>query len=562
MAAIAALAVAWALIMHGMGWAQESNYAQVRALAHGNAEIDQYHWETKDKAWMNGHFYSVKAPGLTMFTLPAYLVADAAGQGIVNGAVANAEKADTLHWGGTPAPPYSEAGFNAKRAWHVQAEDRLGAPVIWFLTLFGALLPAVIMLLLVRRLGDVFEPGFGTVAAVTLGLCTMLMTFASEYFSHVAAAALVFGAFALLYRERQGEPRPWLTGMAGLLAGLAVTFEYPLGLAGIVLFVYALSREQQRLPRAATYSAGAVLGALPVLAFNQWAFGSPLEFAYSNAVAVQGFSGHDVLGLNSAGFFGITSPKPAAAVDLLFASRGLLAITPVIAMAVAGAIAMRRSPHRAEANVILAVAAVYFLYNCGYWLPFGGGTPGPRFLIPTLPFLGLGLATAWKRWPALTLGLAIPSAVFMVLATITLPLIGDNGTAVWGDRFLSGEFEHTLLTALGVHDGWYSLTPVLIGCVLAVWFAVRATPAVDWGRVPARFTLGAVALWAVVSAVGPTVSGDPSTPLSHGETSLEIIGVGAGAAVLTLALLRYRGRRLAPAPGAGAPVPVAIGESS
>jgi 4-amino-4-deoxy-L-arabinose transferase-like glycosyltransferase len=561
-AAIAALAIAWALIMHGMGWAQESNYAQVRALAHGKAEIDQYQWETKDKAWMQGHFYAVKAPGLAIFTLPAYLLADAAGKGLVKGAVANAERADTLHWGGMPAPPYAEAGFSAKRAWHASAEDRLSAPVIWFLMLFGALLPALIMLLLVRRLGDVIEPGLGTAAAVTLGLCTMLMTFASEYFSHVMAATLVFGAFALLYRERQGEPRPWLTALAGLLAGLAVTFEYPLGLVGVVLFAYALSRDHLRLPRAAAYAGGALLGALPVLAFNQWAFGSPLEFAYSNAVAVQGFDGHAVLGLNSAGFFGITSPKPSAAVDLLFSSRGLLTITPVIAMAVAGAIAMRRSLHRAEANVILAVAAVYFAYNCGYWLPFGGGTPGPRFLIPTLPFLGLGLATAWKRWPALTLGLAIPSAVFMIPATITLPLIGDNGTSVWGDRVISGEFENTLLTALGVHNGWYAITPVLVGCVLAVWFAARATPALDWGRAPAWFVLGPVALWGAVSAVGPTVAGDHYTPISHGETSLEIIGVGAVTAFLTLVLLRYRGRRLAPAPGGAAPVPVAVGESS
>ena len=29
----------------------------------------------------------------------------------------------------------------------------------------------------------------------------------------------------------------------------------------------------------------------------------------------------------------------------------------------------------------------YLLYNSGYWLPFGGGTPGPRFLVVTLPFL-------------------------------------------------------------------------------------------------------------------------------------------------------------------------------
>src|SRR4029078_5853387 len=140
-------------------------------------------------------------------------------------------------------------------------------------------------------------------------------------------------------------------------------------------------------------------------------------------------------------------------------------------MAVAGAIALRGTRHRAEANVILGMFAVYFLYNSGYWLPFGGGTPGPRFRIPTLPFLGLGLAAAWKRWPALTLGMAIPSALFMVLATITLPLIGDSGTAVWGARLADGDFEHTLLTALGVHDGWTAILPVLLACALAVWLA-------------------------------------------------------------------------------------------
>src|SRR4029079_771408 len=134
-AAIAALGVAWALIMHGMGWAQESNYAQVRALAHGKAEIDAYHWQTKDKAWMHGHFYSVKAPGLAMFTLPAYELYDTAGTGLRARAIANAQKADTLHWGGMPAPPYTEAGFSARRAWHVQAEDRLKAPAVWLLAL-------------------------------------------------------------------------------------------------------------------------------------------------------------------------------------------------------------------------------------------------------------------------------------------------------------------------------------------------------------------------------------------------------------------------------------------
>ena len=97
------------------------------------------------------------------------------------------------------------------------------------------------------------------------------------------------------------------------------------------------------------------------------------RFAYSSAVAVQGLSGHAVLGLNDPGFFGIGIPRPGAALDLLVAGRGMLTLTPVLAVAVVGAVLMRQGTRRAEANVILAVAAVFFLYNSGYWLPFGGG---------------------------------------------------------------------------------------------------------------------------------------------------------------------------------------------
>src|SRR6266498_5003768 len=79
LAAILALGVAWGLVMHTMGWAQLAHYAQVRAFAAGQAEIDPWQWETRDKAWVDGHFYSVKAPGLAALTLPAYLALDAVG---------------------------------------------------------------------------------------------------------------------------------------------------------------------------------------------------------------------------------------------------------------------------------------------------------------------------------------------------------------------------------------------------------------------------------------------------------------------------------------------------
>ena len=95
--------------------------------------------------------------------------------------------------------------------------------------MLGAVIPAVALLLLVRWVADRIEPGYGTAAAITLGLGTIVMTFAAEYFSHAIAATLGFAAFALLFREREGRARLSLVGAAGLLAGLAVSFEYPLG---------------------------------------------------------------------------------------------------------------------------------------------------------------------------------------------------------------------------------------------------------------------------------------------------------------------------------------------
>jgi hypothetical protein len=539
-AAILALGIGWGLVMHSMGWAQLAHYAQVRAFAAGEAEIDPWQWQTRDKAWVDGHFYSVKAPGLPALTLPAYLALDAIGaRSVAREAAANASRADYPRWTPHRRPDVTQYGFSAARAHRTELNIGNGTPMVWALTLIGAVLPAVALLLLVRWVAERIEPGYGTAAAVTLGLGSIVMTFAAEYFSHIASAALGFGAFALLFRERLGDPRISLVAASGLAAGLAVTFEYPLGLLGAILFAYALARPQ-RLRRAAAYGAGAALGAAPALAFNLWALGSPLRFAYSKAVAVPGVNGHAVLGLNGVGFFGIDLPRPGAMVDLLFASRGLITLTPVIAMAVVGAVSMRRR-RPAEANVVAAVGIVFFLYNAGYWLPFGGGSPGPRFLIPALPFLALGLGCAYRRQPALTLALAIPSVTFMLAGAFTYPLIGDNGIGTWTNQLGSGALEHTVLTILGVGNGWLAVAPVLAAAAAAATLAILATPGGRLGDI--RPALAAVLGWAVLSVVGPTVAGDPITPLDGSPAALTLVAVAAAASTTVLLVLRYRERR-------------------
>jgi hypothetical protein len=540
--AIACLGVCWGLTMHSMGWAQFAHFAQVQAFSEERAEIDEWHWSTNDKAWVDGHFYSVKSPGVAAISLPAYLALDATfGHDFADEAVANARAAEYPRWGAGRSIPVENYGFDPRRGNRVQAENEHNAPFIWLLTLLVAVGPAVALLFGVRWAADRFEPGYGTAAAVTLGLGTIVLIFGSEYFSHVISAALGFASFLVLMREREGPAGTRQVGAAGLLAGLAVSFEYQVGLVGVVLFFYALAGRGERVRRGLLYVAGALVGALPALAFNWWALGSPLEFAYGSAVAEPGFSGHDSLGLNDEGFFGVTVPKPGSAVDLLVANRGLLTLTPVIAAAVAGLVLTWRSGRfRPEVATIGAIGLVYFLYNSGYWLAFGGGSPGPRFLIPALPFLALGLATAYRRLPAITLSLAIPSVVTMGAAAMAFPLLGEQGPGEWADFIEDGHLEHTLLTALGVSNAWLAIAPVVLAALGAVAFAVAATPR------PRMTHLGAAALcvvaWAAIAVVGPSIAGDENTPLGSDTDALSLFAIGAGASLLVLGLLRLRRR--------------------
>jgi hypothetical protein len=553
-AAIVTLGFAWAVVIHQLGWAQLGHFGQVRAFADGQAQIDQWHWETNDKAWVDGHFYSVKSPGTAaLTTLPYMAIKALGGEKLARAAVDNERQTPHPKWHSDSVVPLENVGYDVQRGLRIQARVEEETPIVWALTLIAAVIPGVLMLLAVRWAADRFVPGYGTAAAITLGIATIVMTFSAEFFSHVISAAFAFAAFCVLMKERDGPMNRRLVVAAGLLAGLAVTFEFQTGLVGVVLIFYALARRSDRLRRAAAYACGAVIGAAPMLAFNTWAFGNPLTLAYSDAVAFPGRSGHDVLGLNSDGFFGITVPRFDSAFDLLFAGRGLIAMTPIIVMAVIGVFMMRRR-HRAEANTILAVAVVYFIYNSGYWLPYGGGTPGPRFLIPMLPFVAIGLAYAYRRLPALTLGLAVPSALFMVVGTLTYPLIGKQGIGTWADWLVQGRLEHTVLTAFGVTNAWLALAPFFVAVLIAVVLAVRATPAsafVDyWLAVPV------VIGWAFISALAPALANYEISPLDPGNRSvLWLVAAGALLSLLTITAFRLREGRTQPKSQAPAPAP-------
>jgi hypothetical protein len=545
--AIVAIAIAWGAVMHQTGWAQLGHYAEVRALADGRKDIDPWHWESGDVAYIDGHYYSVKSPGVAALSALPYLAIEAAGGlDVARDAAANAAETTAPRWVADRDPPFAQYGYDPDRAQVMQERIEDATPVVWALTLIVAVIPSLLLLLGVRRIAERLEPGYGTAAAVTLGLCTVLSTFAAEFFSHAISTAIAFAAFALLLRERAGPPVLLLVAAAGFLAGLAVTFEVQVGLVGVVLFGLAVARDD-RVRRGAAYAAGAVAGALPHLIFNWWMLGSPFEMAYGDAVADIGFSGHDEIGLNDDGFFGITLPRLDGFGEVLIGGRGLLVLTPVLAMAVVGVILMHRRGRRAEALTIGGVAVAYLLYNAAYWQPLGGGTPGPRFMTPVLPFLALGLAFSYRRWPATTLALAVPSLLWMLVANLTYPLVGYEGSVEWLNRLADGLLEHSVLAVLGVESNWIGIVPIVLAVLAAIAFAVVATPWPRPSERDVRLSVAALGGWSALFVLGPTITADDVTPLDGGGGALWLTLAGVLLALAVVAALRYRGS----GPGAG-----------
>jgi hypothetical protein len=353
------------------------------AIADGRLTIASCVGRTVDKARYRGHVYSDKPPGMSLLALPAV---------------------ELVH-----LPPPSRWNFG-------RAAD------VWSVRLLTGGVAFLALVFVLGRTAEGLVPGAGGLTAVTFALGTLAGGLAVTTFDEITAAAFSFAAFLLAWTRRPAT--------AGLIAGLALTVEYQTAIALVLIAGYVATAGVRPLLR---FGAGCLPGVVLLASYDWSAFGSPLHVSYryvANAFAHR----------QAAGFFGISLLRWHSVAQVLIGDRGLLIASPVLVLAAAGLVLLSRT-HRREALVCAAVVSGFLLLEFGYFLPYGGISPGPRFLVPALPFLALGLAPIFGRYRATTTALALAS----IIASTAVALTWSWGSALGYRQTIWGELARAIV---------------------------------------------------------------------------------------------------------------------
>jgi hypothetical protein len=359
------------------GWNQLSRALPLLSMIEeGSLRIDARHELTGDKAFIDGHYYSDKAPATTFLSLPLYALARAVFAG----------------------SRYAEDGARAYSSHALDDAIAMG-------TFVCSVLPFLaILLLFVSRLEERAAPdGVSTPRMVSVWLLygSFVFVYADYLFGHMLAALLLLLAY-----------RSYVEGDAPLAAGLALGgaffTDYP---SLVVLGVWGLQALwSRRVRRAVLLGAGAVPGIFASLLYNWRLTGNPLTPAYS-------YESLPEFELQTRAF-GFGGPSPEALWELVFGqARGLLFHTPLLlCMLVVFPVAGLFSLKRWVTSPVLALLGVYLLVFSSFYMWTGGSCYGPRFLLPVVILL---LYRAGQRLVA-----------GPVLPPFLLPLAGGLGLAM------------------------------------------------------------------------------------------------------------------------------------
>ena len=438
-------------------WSQTSRLDLTLAIVDkGTFSIDDYYQNTGDYALFEGHTYLDKAPGPSFLAVPVYAVLRpilhlAPVQNLMVRIGESPAFAQTLAEGGS--------GLLLDKIYFMV--------VLYLVTLVISAIPAAFLGVMLFNQMTMFGLAWQWRLALVgiYGLATPAFAFSGAFFSHQLTAFLLFGSFRIFYQMAvQGKGRSGLIFLAGLMLGWSVISEYPTALIAGGIVIYFLAQRSLR-GKVGWLIFGGLIPGLLLMTYDYSIFHTilPVGYEYSPNYTEQ----------HSVGIISISTPRLDALWGITFSSfRGLFFLSPVLLGGLVGFWAWFRSGvERKVAWLSLWSVAAFILFNGSSVMWQGGFSVGPRYLVPMLPFLVLGLAAlteSWgrKTWYCILVGVMSIWSFFAVWTET----IGGRSFPDWRQDPLftyslpnlqQGNIARNLGMAFGLH-GWASLLPLLL----------------------------------------------------------------------------------------------------
>lgn len=424
-AAVAALV----LVFHGGVSANPASRAlTVLGLSElGTLSADPWAKLTIDRAIVDGHTYSDKAPLSSFVVLPFYWV-----------------------WHLVRGRPYAQA---------------IDLPILVLIgDVVAAAVPfAAFVLLLERRAARWTRGREAVVFALLAAFSTPLFSYGAIFFGHALGGALFVFAYDAATRKR--------ALLSGFLVGLAVLAELPLAIGGALVGVYLATRPRG-LRLVAEYALGGLPCALALGAYNAAITGSPFDPPYHH--------------LTSAFY----TPQPyrldlhtlTVAWHLLFGQyRGLFFYAP--ALLLLAPLAVAKIAGRAEKALFLAVVLAQFGFIASFWMWDGGWCIGPRHLCGVIMILLYGGVDALARTPKARLPFFVAAAIGLA---IDLVAVATNPFAPSEKPFSELYWPAVRRGEIAPDNVFRMLGMNLRDYALVAWLALFALSVVALGRMAER----------------------------------------------------------------------------
>lgn len=443
-------------------WNINSRLGLVKAVVEEHRlAIDSYHtgeFETEDKAFIDGHYYSDKAFGTSALGAIIY--------GAIHPFTGNIT---------------SYSSF------------------VMLMTILTISFPTALLAPVIYGLSVKYTKNRWFSLAITLSIClgTAVFPYASAFYGHALSALTAFSAFSLwidinLFNAKLTANKSFL---GGLLIGLLVITEYPTAIIALILTGYigyvawknnVLFSRNFLIP----FLAGGGIILMLLLTYNKMVFGSPFTTGYS-------FNRFETFEeAFSRGYMGFEWPRANTLFLMtLHPTQGIFLQSPVLLIALASTFwTIKKKIKILKAEVITASAVImaFLIAFSGVRLWWGGDAFSTRYVVAILPFFTIFLLEMPKTWRLPFYSLGIISFFQMLIASATTFNGLDLATkkiVETGGYFSSQSFslytillprllKNKLTLTLGNHllgiESWYFnlAIPVIIALALLMIFYI------------------------------------------------------------------------------------------